>query len=110
MVDATQQWVMQQGGSVDRTIFTDETVYREELERIFARAWNFICHESQLPEVGSFFMSYIGEDEVIAVRDRQGVIQVLLNSCPHRGNTVCRAELGKAFGHLFRCGYSGSVG
>lgn len=92
-------------GLVDRKIFTDEAIYKDELRRIFGRAWNFMCHESQLPEVGSFFMSYIGEDQVIAVRDREGVIQVLINTCPHRGNTVCRAEQGKT--RSFMCAYHG---
>ena len=93
------------GARVDRRIFSDEAIYQMELERIFARAWNFICHESQLKETGSFFLNWIGEDEVIAVRDRTGTIQVLLNSCPHRGNTVCRAEQGKAASFL--CSYHG---
>lgn len=89
----------------DRGVFTDPDIYRLELERIFARAWNFVCHETQIPEPGDFFMSYIGEEEVIAVRDRNRRVQVLLNSCPHRGNTVCRAEQGKA--KSFLCSYHG---
>jgi len=99
------QFVQDDGASVDRRIFSDEMIYRQELERIFARAWNFICHESQLPETGSFFMNFIGEDEVIAVRNREGEIRVLLNSCPHRGNTVCRAEQGRL--SSFLCSYHG---
>ncbi len=98
-------WFDAERGVLDRRIFSDPDVYALELERIFGRAWNFICHESQLPEVGSFFMSYIGEDQVIAVRDRSGAVQVLLNSCPHRGNTVCRAELGRT--SSFLCSYHG---
>ena len=76
-------------GLLDRRVFADPEIYRREMTHIFARGWNFVCHESQLPDAGSFFMSYIGEDEVIAVRDRSRTVQVLLNSCPHRGNTVC---------------------
>ena len=92
-------------GLLDRRIFADESIYREELKRIFGRAWNFMCHESQLPRPGSFFMNYIGEDQVIVVRDRQQRINVLLNTCPHRGNTVCRAELGSV--KSFFCSYHG---
>jgi phenylpropionate dioxygenase-like ring-hydroxylating dioxygenase large terminal subunit len=105
MKNPTQPWYDVENGVLDRRIFSDETIYRQELERIFARAWNFVCHESQLPERGSFFMNYIGEDEVICVRDRNDRIQVLLNSCPHRGNTVCRAEQGKVASFL--CSYHG---
>jgi phenylpropionate dioxygenase-like ring-hydroxylating dioxygenase large terminal subunit len=92
-------------GVLQRRIFSDQEIYREELRRIFGRAWNFMCHESQLPAAGDFFMNWIGEDEVIAVRNRNGEINVLLNSCPHRGNTVCRAELGNT--NSFFCSYHG---
>jgi phenylpropionate dioxygenase-like ring-hydroxylating dioxygenase large terminal subunit len=100
-----QPWYDVENGILDRRIFTDPAIYQEELEKIFARAWNFMCHESQVPATGDFFMNFIGEDEVIVVRDRDGGIQVLLNSCPHRGNTVCRAEIGKA--NSFLCSYHG---
>jgi phenylpropionate dioxygenase-like ring-hydroxylating dioxygenase large terminal subunit len=98
-------WYDAERGLLDRRIFTDEAIYQQELERIFARAWNFMCHESQIPEPGSFFMNYIGEDEVIVVRGTDGAVNVLLNSCPHRGNTVCRAEQGQT--NSFLCSYHG---
>ena len=92
-------------GVLNRSIFADEGVYELELKRIFARAWNFMCHESQIPEPGDFFMNYIGEDEVIVVRGRDRRVNVLLNTCAHRGNSVCRAELGNA--RSFFCSYHG---
>ncbi|MBV1876555.1 MAG: Rieske 2Fe-2S domain-containing protein [Pseudomonadales bacterium] len=104
-VIARESWVDADKGTVDRRIFSDQAIYQQELKRIFARGWNFICHETQLPESGCFFLSYIGEDQVIAVRDRQGEVQVLLNSCPHRGNTVCRSDQGKT--RSFFCSYHG---
>jgi 3-phenylpropionate/trans-cinnamate dioxygenase alpha subunit len=92
-------------GTVDRAIFADQDIYQLELERIFARAWNFMCHESQIPKAGDFFLSFVGEESVIATRDKKGDLQVLLNSCRHRGNAVCRAESGNA--RSFLCTYHG---
>lgn len=92
-------------GTVDRRIFSDAEIYQLELERIFARAWNFMCHESQIPNPGDFFVTYIGEESVIATRDRKGELQVFLNSCRHRGNAVCRAEKGNT--RSFLCTYHG---
>ena len=91
--------------AVDRRIFSDQEIYEMELEQIFARAWNFICHESQIPNPGDFFMTFIGEDRVICVRDTEGNPQVLVNTCRHRGNAVCRAEEGHATS--FMCTYHG---
>jgi nitrite reductase/ring-hydroxylating ferredoxin subunit len=94
-------------GMVNRRIFSDQTIYEMELEHIFARAWNFMCHDAQIPNPGDFFMSFIGEDRVICVRDNEGNPQVLVNSCRHRGNAVCRAEEGHA--SSFMCTYHGST-
>ncbi len=98
-------WFDVNKGILDRRIFADPAIYKLELERIFARGWNFVAHESQIPATGDFFMSFIGEDQVIVVRDRKGDVQVLINSCPHRGNTVCRAEQGHT--NSFFCSYHG---
>jgi phenylpropionate dioxygenase-like ring-hydroxylating dioxygenase large terminal subunit len=92
-------------GTVDRRIFYDQAIYELELGQIFARAWNFMCHDTQIPNPGDFFMSFIGEDRVIVVRDNEGNPQVLVNSCRHRGNAVCRAEEGHA--SSFMCTYHG---
>jgi phenylpropionate dioxygenase-like ring-hydroxylating dioxygenase large terminal subunit len=92
-------------GTVDRRIFSDQEIYEAELEHIFSRAWNFMAHDSQIPNPGDFFQTYIGEDRVIVVRDKEGQPQVLLNTCRHRGNAVCRAEEGHATS--FMCTYHG---
>src|SRR5579862_9048327 len=83
-------------GWLDRRVHSDAALYQLELERVFARGWNFMCHESQLPNAGDYFINYIGEDQVICVRDEEGAINVLLNTCRHRGNALCRAEQGRA--------------
>ncbi|MGE0060424.1 MAG: SRPBCC family protein, partial [Dehalococcoidia bacterium] len=92
-------------GLVDRKIFYDADIYQMEMEQIFARAWLFMCHESQIPNPGDFFLNFMGEDRVIVVRTNEGDISVLVNSCRHRGNAVCRADEGHATS--FMCTYHG---
>lgn len=90
-------------GVISREIFVDEGLYREELKKLFTRAWLFIGHESQIPNPGDFFTSRMGEESVILVRDKSGEIHVFLNSCRHRGMKVCRYESGNT--SLFTCPY-----
>lgn len=92
-------------GWVDRSIYWDPDIYALELERIFARCWLFLAHESQIPRPGDFLTTWMGQDRVIVTRKRDGSIGAFLNSCPHRGNVVCHAEAGNARG--FVCNYHG---
>lgn len=92
-------------GEVDRRIFSDEDIFEQELELIFGRAWQFLCHETQIPKAGDFFETPIGRDNVLSVRQKDGSIKALLNTCAHRGNAVCRAEEGNV--KAFMCTYHG---
>ena len=92
-------------GHISREIFVNDEIYQEELERVFARAWLFVGHESQIPNSGDFFVSSMGEESVILCRDRSQKVHVFLNSCRHRGMKVCRYDEGNAA--VLTCPYHG---
>jgi phenylpropionate dioxygenase-like ring-hydroxylating dioxygenase large terminal subunit len=92
-------------GTISREIFVSEEIYRQELEQVFARAWLFVGHESQISRPGDYVASSMGEESVILCRDRTGRLHVFLNSCRHRGMKVCRYDEGSTL--EFTCPYHG---
>ncbi|MCP2517792.1 aromatic ring-hydroxylating dioxygenase subunit alpha [Achromobacter mucicolens] len=92
-------------GLVSRSIFVDEEIFQQELKQIFSRAWLFVGHESLVPKPDDYFVSRMGTESVILTRDRQGQIQVMLNSCAHRGMKLCRYDHGN--NRTFTCPYHG---
>lgn len=95
------------GGVQDRRIYWDQAIYDLELERIFARSWLFLTHESLIPNQGDFLTSFMGQDRVIVTRGADGQVRAFLNSCSHRGNILCRADSGNT--RNFVCNYHGWV-
>jgi len=104
-VDNVEDLVSVERGEIDRRIFSDEEIFEQEMELIFGRAWLFLCHESQIRQPGDFFEAPMARDNVLVVRQKDGSIKALLNTCAHRGNAVCRAEEGNA--KSFLCTYHG---
>ncbi len=92
-------------GLVNRSIFIDEDIYKQELEQVFGRCWLFIGHESQVAKPNDFTASYMGEDPILLTRDGKGNLHAFLNMCRHRGNRICRADAGNA--PSFMCTYHG---
>jgi phenylpropionate dioxygenase-like ring-hydroxylating dioxygenase large terminal subunit len=92
-------------GLVSRRIFVEPEIYELELERIFARAWLYLAHDSQIQKPGDYLNLMMGEESVLLTRDAHGQLHALLNSCRHRGNRVCRADAGRAAS--FVCTYHG---
>lgn len=85
-------------------IYSDASLYSEELEKIFYGAhWSYVGLEVEVPKVGDFKTTFIGERPIIMSRSKDGEICVLENRCAHRGAMFCREKFGNA--EEFACPY-----
>jgi phenylpropionate dioxygenase-like ring-hydroxylating dioxygenase large terminal subunit len=78
-------------------VYTDETIYRREIERIFhGPTWNYVALEAELPNAGDFIRSNVGPTPVVVTRAKDGSINVVENRCAHRAAELCRELSGNA--------------
>ena len=97
-------WPTEGDARVPYWVYTDEAVYRRELERIFeGPTWSYLALDCELPKPGDWKRSWIGEKSVLVVRGEDGVVRGFLNRCAHRGVQLCQEASGHA--RQFRCPY-----
>lgn len=76
-------------------VYTDPAIHAEELRRIFYRDhWCYVALECEIPNPGDYKRSWVGERQVIVVRDADGSVNVVENHCAHRGAQFCQKDHG----------------
>src|SRR4051794_6285796 len=84
------------GWSLPGAFYTDEAVYRADLERIWRRGWLFAGHSCEIPGPGDYFTLELDADSVIVIRGDGGEVHALHNVCRHRGMRLCTDPCGNA--------------
>ena len=106
------RWTQSGSSRVPFWAYTDAQLYRRELEKIFyGEHWCYVGLEVEIPNTGDFKLSWVGERQVILVRDRvapkdrgtDSGIRVVENRCAHRGVRFCQQPHGNA--RSFVCPY-----
>src|SRR5690625_2657048 len=95
-----------QNDRVHRDVYLSEELFELEQERLFARTWNYLCHESQIPNAGDYFSVKLAGRPLIVVRHDDGSIHVVMNRCAHKGAQIVPEQCGNT-GRFFRCPYHG---
>jgi methanesulfonate monooxygenase subunit alpha len=101
MARNANQWLQKpkfpQSHFVDSRIYSDETIFREEQEKIFNKSWIIACHESEVQNAFDYrTFSHPGGIPLIVVRGEDMQVRTFYNVCPHRGNTLLYDPVGNA--------------
>jgi len=89
---------------VHKDIYIDEEVFSLEMEHLFGNTWIYVGHASQVPKLGDFYSTTVGDQPVVMVRHSDNTVRVLMNRCAHKGVQVAPDGYGNT-GKFFRCPY-----
>jgi phenylpropionate dioxygenase-like ring-hydroxylating dioxygenase large terminal subunit len=89
---------------VHRDLYISDEIFALEQEHFFVNTWNYVGHDSQVPQPGDYITSEIAGKPLIMVRHDDGSVRVLMNRCAHKGARVVSAPSGNT-GRFFRCPY-----
>jgi salicylate 5-hydroxylase large subunit len=97
MIQASRVWPEDADGRVPYWVYSDPDVYAAELERIwYGPHWLYCGLEAEIPEVGDFKTTTLGERPVIVTRSAPEEVSVVENRCAHRGVKLCQVRKGHA--------------
>ncbi|HUH85497.1 MAG TPA: aromatic ring-hydroxylating dioxygenase subunit alpha [Stellaceae bacterium] len=79
---------------VDSRIYSESSIFEEELQKIWKKVWLATVHESELAQPLDYRTLTLAREPVIIVRGSDNQIRAFLNVCPHRGNLIVRKPAG----------------
>ncbi|KAF0184438.1 MAG: phenylpropionate dioxygenase [Alphaproteobacteria bacterium] len=86
--------------------YSDPSCWPRERKHIFARAWQFATHVSDLPAPGCWRAETLAGYPIVIVRGEDDVLRAFHNVCRHRAGPLTNADSGKCEGAL-TCQYHG---
>ena len=92
------------GQTLPAPLYWAPEVHQLEQERVFARSWQYACHESRLARPGDTVLAAAGGIPLVITRDTGGELRAFVNVCRHRLHPVV-TENGNA--RQLRCSYHG---
>ena len=78
-------------------LYQDDRVLSAEQKNIYqGPTWNYLCLEAEVPNIGDYKSTFIGEMPVVVTRNSDGEIYAFENRCGHRGALIALEDSGNA--------------
>ena len=84
--------------------YTDQNIFNQELERVFAHSWQYVGHVERVSNPGDYFVTEVAGESLLVTRSSDGALNALFNVCAHRAS---RVATGQGCKHRFSCPYHG---
>jgi glycine betaine catabolism A len=89
--------------SLPQKYFVSPEIFASEQQRIFAKEWLLVGHQSQIPDPGDFFIATVANESLIVTRDQQSQVRAFFNVCRHRGSRLKEERCGHS--SVIQCPY-----
>ena len=85
--------------------YYSQEAYDRDLRTIWYRSWINVCRSSDLAGPRAYRLERIGTQEILLLRDEDGILRAFHNTCRHRGSALCSESSGRLKGRLLVCPY-----
>ena len=72
--------------------YVDGDHHALEMDKVFARTWQYACHEAEVAERNTYKTFRIGDQGLFVVRDGEGRLRAFYNVCRHRAHELLCGE------------------
>jgi len=97
-------------GLIPKERYTSRDYMEREWTNLWKKVWLLGCREDDIPGAGDHYVTEIGRESILIVRQADGSVRAFYNVCQHRGNklvhSVHKPQEGNQDGPTtFRCRY-----
>ena len=86
--------------------YTSRDYMQQEWDKLWTKVWLLACREEDLPEPGDHYVTEIGIESILLVRQKDMSIRAFYNVCQHRGNKLVHSfEQPQEAAQSFKCKY-----
>jgi len=72
--------------------YLDEKIYELEKKQIFYRTWQYVAHESMLPDAGDYYCLKICDESIFVMRSSDRKLRAFYNVCRHRAHELLQGS------------------
>src|ERR1043165_3319917 len=83
------------GFCLERPFYSDESIYRADIQKFWRTGWVFAAHSCEIPKPGDFLTLQIDSDPILVTRGEDNKIRAFHNVCRHRGSVICSEASGQ---------------
>ena len=90
--------------SLPSWIYRDAGFLELEREKVFRNAWQVVCHQNDIPNLGDYHTLDFLNERVVCLRGDDGQVRAFHNVCRHRASRLADGSRGNC-GHRLVCPY-----